>query len=168
MYPRSDWFIFYLISDWSTIYSRSDWFIIDVFLQALIGFFFHRVSVPWLYVYVYIWKVIPLVMEPRSRMYTDPVIVLDFQSLYPSVIIAHNFCFSTCLGKLSHHLAGTGAPINDRLGILAQYSKQAISEMAEEEAAGRSSGTRYFAVSFVCVCVCCAVLCCAQRVLLLC
>ncbi len=73
-------------------------------------------------------EVIPLVMEPRSRMYTDPVIVLDFQSLYPSVIIAYNFCFSTCLGKLSQHL--TGAPINDRLGVLAQYSsKQHMSDM---------------------------------------
>ena len=44
---------------------------------------------------------IPLVMEPESRFYTDPVIVLDFQSLYPSMMIAYNYCFSTCLGKVS-------------------------------------------------------------------
>ncbi|XP_028411186.1 DNA polymerase zeta catalytic subunit-like isoform X2 [Dendronephthya gigantea] len=44
---------------------------------------------------------IPLVMEPESRFYSDPVIVLDFQSLYPSMIIAYNYCFSTCLGKVS-------------------------------------------------------------------
>jgi DNA polymerase zeta len=43
---------------------------------------------------------LPLVMEPESRFYTSPVIVLDFQSLYPSMIIAYNLCFSTCLGKL--------------------------------------------------------------------
>ncbi|CAK9870824.1 unnamed protein product [Sphagnum jensenii] len=43
---------------------------------------------------------LPLVMEPESRFYTSPVVVLDFQSLYPSMIIAYNLCFSTCLGKI--------------------------------------------------------------------
>ncbi|CAB3369259.1 Hypothetical predicted protein [Cloeon dipterum] len=43
---------------------------------------------------------IALVMEPKSLFYEDPVAVLDFQSLYPSVIIAHNLCFSTCLGRV--------------------------------------------------------------------
>lgn len=45
---------------------------------------------------------IPLVMEPESTMYSDPVIVLDFQSLYPSQIIAYNLCFCTCLGRPKH------------------------------------------------------------------
>lgn len=45
---------------------------------------------------------LPLILEPRSRMYSDPMIVLDFQSLYPSMIIAYNYCFSTCLGRVEH------------------------------------------------------------------
>ncbi|XP_066256625.1 DNA polymerase zeta catalytic subunit isoform X2 [Euwallacea similis] len=45
---------------------------------------------------------IPLVMEPESKMYTDPVIVLDFQSLYPSIIIAYNYCFTTCVGRVGN------------------------------------------------------------------
>ncbi|XP_073844954.1 DNA polymerase zeta catalytic subunit [Musca autumnalis] len=45
---------------------------------------------------------LPLILEPQSRFYADPLIVLDFQSLYPSMIIGYNYCFSTCLGRVEH------------------------------------------------------------------
>jgi len=35
------------------------------------------------------------VLEPATGAYFDPVVTLDFQSLYPSIIRAHNFCYST-------------------------------------------------------------------------
>ena len=43
---------------------------------------------------------VPLIMEPESVFYEDPVVVLDFQSLYPSMMIAYNLCYSTLLGKV--------------------------------------------------------------------
>lgn len=42
----------------------------------------------------------PLILEPKSAFYEDPVIVLDFQSLYPSIMIGYNYCYSTCLGRV--------------------------------------------------------------------
>lgn len=43
---------------------------------------------------------LPLVMEPQSAFYTSPLVVLDFQSLYPSLMIAYNYCYSTYLGRV--------------------------------------------------------------------
>ena len=43
-------------------------------------------------------KSIALNKEPVSQLYANPVAVLDFQSLYPSLMIAYNYCYSTFLG----------------------------------------------------------------------
>lgn len=65
---------------------------------------------------------IPLVLEPRAQLYTDPVVVLDFQSLYPSVIIAHNYCYSTCLGRVES--LGSSAPFGcSSLEVPTQFVK---------------------------------------------
>ncbi|ORX46984.1 DNA/RNA polymerase [Hesseltinella vesiculosa] len=43
---------------------------------------------------------LPLILEPMSQFYNSPLLVLDFQSLYPSIMIAYNYCYSTCLGRI--------------------------------------------------------------------
>lgn len=82
---------------------------------------------------------LPLVMEPESRMYTSPVIVLDFQSLYPSQVIAYNLCFSTCLGKTKHYDGEFEAPAGPaaaaagvRLGIRDVYAPPSFGLAREE------------------------------------
>ncbi|KAJ5162172.1 hypothetical protein N7492_007564 [Penicillium capsulatum] len=60
---------------------------------------------------------LPLVMEPQSDFYTSPLVVLDFQSLYPSVMIAYNYCYSTFLGRASSWRG------RDKMGFL-DYSRQ--------------------------------------------
>ncbi|AEW46233.1 DNA polymerase catalytic subunit [Cebine betaherpesvirus 1] len=37
------------------------------------------------------------VFEPEIGYYNDPVLVFDFASLYPSIIMAHNLCYSTLI-----------------------------------------------------------------------
>uniref|UniRef100_A0A665WIA8 DNA polymerase zeta catalytic subunit n=1 Tax=Echeneis naucrates TaxID=173247 RepID=A0A665WIA8_ECHNA len=57
-------------------------------------------------------KCLPLVMEPESRFYSNCLVVLDFQSLYPSIVIAYNYCYSTCLG----HMESLGTPDEFKFG----------------------------------------------------
>jgi len=51
---------------------------------------------------------VPLTLEPPKLCYIDPVVVVDFQSLYPSVMIAYNLCYSTCLGKYTTKIDENG------------------------------------------------------------
>lgn len=37
------------------------------------------------------------VIEPKIGFYTEPIATLDFASLYPSIMMAHNLCFSTLI-----------------------------------------------------------------------
>jgi DNA polymerase zeta len=62
---------------------------------------------------------IPLVLQPKANFYKreDPVVVLDFRSLYPSIIIAYNLCYTTCLGMVQPTAHG-------RLGVLANYTQR--------------------------------------------
>lgn len=73
---------------------------------------------------------IPLVMEPKSAFYTDPVCVFDFRSLYPSIIIAYNLCFSTCIGRVEHFMGKNRVGIKEdhrlQRGILADVGLENI------------------------------------------
>ena len=44
-----------------------------------------------------------MTLEPESGFHFDPVVVCDFTALYPSLVIAYNFCYSTVAGKLDYH-----------------------------------------------------------------
>ncbi|KAI4463291.1 dna polymerase catalytic subunit [Holotrichia oblita] len=37
------------------------------------------------------------VLEPKTGYYKDPIATLDFSSLYPSIMIAHNLCYTTLI-----------------------------------------------------------------------
>lgn len=37
------------------------------------------------------------VIEPKRGFYNEPIATLDFSSLYPSIMMAHNLCYTTLL-----------------------------------------------------------------------
>jgi DNA polymerase delta subunit 1 len=39
------------------------------------------------------------VIEPTKGYYDVPIATLDFSSLYPSIMMAHNLCYTTLLDK---------------------------------------------------------------------
>ena len=82
-------------------------------------------------------RAIPLILEPQSRVFAAPVVVLDFQSLYPSIIIAYNMCFSTCLGRLAEREDRIAA----KLGVEA-YQPPLGALAAQYAGAGRGSAVR--------------------------
>jgi DNA polymerase elongation subunit (family B) len=43
-----------------------------------------------------------VVIEPKRGLYHDPVVCLDYASLYPSIMIAHNLCYSTMILNPKH------------------------------------------------------------------
>ena len=48
------------------------------------------------------------VIEPKKGFYDVPIATLDFSSLYPSIMMAHNLCYTTLLDKTTV----------DRLGLV--------------------------------------------------
>ena len=38
-----------------------------------------------------------VVIDPKKGFYKDPIVTLDFMSLYPSIMIAHNLCYTTII-----------------------------------------------------------------------
>ena len=45
-------------------------------------------------------------IEPKKGFYSCPIATLDFASLYPSIMMAHNLCYTTLIEP--HHLASLG------------------------------------------------------------
>lgn len=54
------------------------------------------------------------VMDPIKGFYSDPIAVLDFTSLYPSIIISKNLCYTTLLTKDQYeNIGGIKTPTNN-------------------------------------------------------
>jgi DNA polymerase delta subunit 1 len=80
------------------------------------------------------------VIEPMRGFYAEPVATLDFASLYPSIMMAHNLCYSTLVG---HSARGnfepgqlTATPSGDTF-VKPEVRKGVLPEILEELLAAR-------------------------------
>lgn len=54
------------------------------------------------------------VMDPKKGFYNKPISVMDFSSLYPSIMISRNLCYTTLLTKEQYsRMGGVRTPTND-------------------------------------------------------
>jgi DNA polymerase alpha subunit A len=65
------------------------------------------------------------VLEPKVGLYSTLVLLLDFQSLYPSVMMEYNLCLSTLNGP-------DDGSCKDGLGVLPQLMKQLLEKRKDE------------------------------------
>lgn len=74
------------------------------------------------------------VIEPKMGYYTTPIPTLDFASLYPSIMIAHNICYSTLIKtKIPNEIQFDTSPNDNRFvksehfqGVLPQILKELL------------------------------------------
>ena len=58
------------------------------------------------------------VLEPRAGYYDKPVATLDFASLYPSIMMAHNLCYTTLVPKGQEKMFPPGQPVSQAGGAV--------------------------------------------------
>lgn len=85
------------------------------------------------------------VIEPEKGFYEDPIVTLDFASLYPSIIMAHNLCYSTLVDK--KHSDQIPAEFKSRTPMGAEFVKKDVkkgilTEMLEELLAARKQAKK--------------------------
>ncbi|VDK81185.1 unnamed protein product [Dibothriocephalus latus] len=57
------------------------------------------------------------VIEPRRGFYNEPIATLDFSSLYPSIMMAHNLCYTTLLAPADCSAHGGVQNLVDAYGL---------------------------------------------------
>lgn len=94
------------------------------------------------------------VLEPKAGYYATPIATLDFASLYPSIMMAHNLCYSTLLPKSAHaRFPATGAnatsvesPSGERF-VRAELRRGVLPEILRELIAARKKARRDMAAA---------------------
>ncbi|KAF2397683.1 hypothetical protein EJ06DRAFT_584086 [Trichodelitschia bisporula] len=92
------------------------------------------------------------VIEPRRGYYDVPVATLDFASLYPSIIQAHNLCYTTLLSKTAVEKLGMVkdedyiVTPNGDMFATTKVRKGLLSQILEELLSARKKAKRELAV----------------------
>jgi DNA polymerase elongation subunit (family B) len=107
-----------------------------------------------------------LLLSPSAGFYKAPVATLDFASLYPSIMMAHNLCYTTLLSKEAACQlppeAYERSPSGDMF-VKASVARGILPEILEELLAARKRWVVQHALSrcVVFLCLSCHVSCCS-------
>eukprot|EP00466_Bigelowiella_natans_P004557 jgi/Bigna1/55650/estExt_Genewise1Plus.C_660113 len=66
------------------------------------------------------------VIEPKKAYYRDPIATLDFASLYPSIMMAHNLCYTTYIAR--HEVKNVPAHMYERTPLGHCFIKKEVQE----------------------------------------
>ena len=82
-----------------------------------------------------------LVLEPKRGLYESVVMLLDFNSLYPSIIQEYNICFTTVKREpdMDVDLSKDGVEISDTPGILPRIIKSLVEKRRSVKQAMKTS-----------------------------
>lgn len=90
------------------------------------------------------------VITPKKGFYTDPIATLDFASLYPSIMMAHNLCYSTLVRPADAAALRpedyVTSPSGDRF-VRPSLKKGTLSVILEELLAARKAAKRELAAA---------------------
>lgn len=84
-----------------------------------------------------------VVIDPKRGLYYDPIVCLDYASLYPSIMIAYNLCYSTMIldTKHGHDALTNGTAVRSPVGhyfLTAECKKGALPSILETLISTRS------------------------------
>lgn len=85
------------------------------------------------------------VIEPKKGFYRSPIATMDFASLYPSIMMAHNLCYSTLVHESDVPRLNPDDYIRTPLGhcfVKPHVRKGILSEMLEEFLASRKTAKK--------------------------
>jgi DNA polymerase delta subunit 1 len=92
------------------------------------------------------------VIDAKASYYTDPIATLDFLSLYPSIIMANNFCFSTLVQSRAHEaLPGiryATIEMDGKRYVWAKNHEGVIPQMVKALLAARKQAKRHMGDAF--------------------
>ena len=102
------------------------------------------------------------VLDAKQGYYREPVATLDFASLYPSIMMAHNLCYSTLLPRdrsgplLASAYKHSATVVKAGVGWVLAPAYNHSASVLEAGVGWADSSSRLKLCNYLCLLVCCS------------